>query len=231
MKKLLFQKVFEKAEKRSGKTTKNGLSDYLSDKITYDFKYQIAGKTFVRYYEKYIEGNGDTGNDPKTDLLDALSRYLKYEDFGDFVSKNRGDNSSVPWNERIEIIFKKNKVIIVICLLTIIAVILIVYFNKQRWMVWEENQYIEVPFDAEKYDLLQLKLYNADRIAHFKQIFPDCNTKFFNDDGSANVWYGKSAGGELEYFTALGKHPETGKTLKEITDYMINTHICPGYKR
>ena len=30
----------------------------------------------------------------------------------------------------------------------------------------------------------------------------------------------------LQYFTALGLHPETGKTLKPITQYMIDKYIC-----
>lgn len=223
MKKLLFQKVFEKARKLSGKTTKNGLSDYLSDKITDDFKYSIAGKTFVRYYEKYIEENGDTGNDPKTDLLDALSKYLGYKNFGDFVKYTGEDDEG---KSRVKIILKKNKIVIIMCLVIIAAMIFIFSLNKQRWMVWEGDHYIEVPFDTEKYRLSELKLYSAERIANFKQVIPDCKTKFFNEDGSANLWYGKSANGELEYFTTLGKHPETGKTLKEITPYMINKYIC-----
>lgn len=32
--------------------------------------------------------------------------------------------------------------------------------------------------------------------------------------------------GKLEYFTSLGLHQETGKTLKTITKYMINEYIC-----
>ena len=112
------------------------------------------------------------------------------------------------------------------CFAAVTSEIFINYFNKQRWMVWEGSHYVEVSFDADKYPLSSLKLYNADRIANFKQIVPYCNTIFFNEDGSVNLWYGKSAKGELEYFTSLGKHPETGKTLKAITPYMINKYIC-----
>ena len=45
-------------------------------------------------------------------------------------------------------------------------------------------------------------------------------------DGSERLWYGKNKNKELEYFTAFGKHPETGKTLKPITKYMIAKYIC-----
>ena len=96
-------------------------------------------------------------------------------------------------------------------------------------MAWEENSYVEVNFDAEKYSLSQLKIYNQKRIENFQRVLPDCQTKFFNNDGTAKLWYGKNNSGELEYFTAIAKHPETGKTLREITDYMIKKYICEKY--
>lgn len=66
---------------------------------------------------------------------------------------------------------------------------------------------------------------------NLKQIkSPDCNTKFFRPNGKPNMWYGKNAKGELEYFTNYGEHPETEETLKKITEHMIITHICPEYK-
>ena len=99
--------------------------------------------------------------------------------------------------------------------------------NETRWMVWQEDHYVEVEFDTEKHKVNQLKLYKEDRINLFKKIIPVCDsTKFFNEDGSVNIWYGKNRNKELEYFTALGLHPETGKTLKPITQYMIDKYIC-----
>ncbi|WP_339609501.1 hypothetical protein [uncultured Planktosalinus sp.] len=72
----------------------------------------------------------------------------------------------------------------------------------------------------------QLKLYNEDRIAHFKKIEADCDTPYRTADGNALVWYGKNKEGALEYFTSHGLHPETGKTLKELTLYMFEKHAC-----
>lgn len=100
------------------------------------------------------------------------------------------------------------------------------YITRQRWMVWQEDHYIEVSFDSETYNMNQLKFYKEDRVLHFREVNVSCDTIFFNDDGSVKFWYGKNTNKKLEYFTALGLHPETGKTLKPITQYMINTHIC-----
>ena len=99
--------------------------------------------------------------------------------------------------------------------------------EETRWMVWHEDHYIEVDFDSEKYKMNQLKLLKEERIELFKKILPICGeTTFFNGDGSVAIWYGKNKDKTLEYFTALGLHPETGKTLKPITGYMIEKYIC-----
>ena len=124
-----------------------------------------------------------------------------------------------------------NKILLYIGVVMLIAFVSIstkhIIKNETRWMVWQEDHYVEVEFDTEKHKVNQLKLYKEDRINLFKKITPVCDsTKFFNEDGSVNIWYGKNRNKELEYFTALGLHPETGKTLKPITQYMIDKYIC-----
>jgi hypothetical protein len=52
--------------------------------------------------------------------------------------------------------------------------------NKVKWMVWQDDHYIEVNFDTKKYDLNQLKYYKEDRIKKFKKIRPTCEYPFFN---------------------------------------------------
>ena len=96
-------------------------------------------------------------------------------------------------------------------------------------MVWEKTKYVEVDFEMERYELNQLKLYKSEQIENFKKVSPNCETVFFNEDGEEIIWYGKNKNGELEYFSLYGKHPETGKTLKPITDYMIRKYICDSY--
>ena len=59
----------------------------------------------------------------------------------------------------------------------------------------------------------------------FKKVHKDSIAQFFSADGSPLIWYGKNPEGEYEYFTDLDRHPETGKSLKEITQYIIEHHI------
>lgn len=102
--------------------------------------------------------------------------------------------------------------------------------TKTCWMVWNQDHYVEVRFDLEKYNISQLKRCKTERLKNFRKIPVDCNTEFFDSSGKPKIWYGKNAKKTLEYFTSLGLHPETGKTLKPITKYMINKYVCPTQK-
>ncbi len=93
-------------------------------------------------------------------------------------------------------------------------------------MIWQHDHYEEVDFDTEKYKVNQLKILKEERIDFFKKVTPTCDYSFFNKDGSRRIWYGKNRNKDLEYFTALGLHPQTGKTLKPITKYIIDKYLC-----
>lgn len=237
MKKLLFEEAFTKAENQTGNNTKHGLSNHLEGIFTEDLKFPINKITFVRYYEKYIENDTSITNNPNSDLLNNLSVYLDFKSYEDFVSANSGKEKNKPKvhvdNENgenlkmtIQTIIRRNKIFIIITSVLVACLFIYNSVTKQRFMVWQEDHYKEVRFDIEEYDINQLKIYKEDRIKYFMKIKPTCDYKFFNKDESVRVWYEKSKNKELEYFTDLGLHPETGKTLKPITRYMIDKYIC-----
>lgn len=93
-------------------------------------------------------------------------------------------------------------------------------------MIWKDDHYEEVSFDTKKYELGKLKLYKEDRIKSFTKIKVNCEYDFFDKAGAPQVWYYKNDLGELELFTSVGLHPETGTTLKPISAYMIHKYIC-----
>lgn len=219
-------KAFEKAkEDIPGRSNKTNRSEHISNVLLEDFKYQISGKTLRNYYDKSVDSNNKADISINSDYVHNLCLYLGFVSYNDFL-KEYPDVSAGPNDHRLLAIIKKNKTALTISVLTIVIVLTVTTFNKQRWMIWEDTRYTEVDFDAEKYSLSQLKIYDQERIDDFIKIIPDCNTLFFNSDRTANLWYGKNNAGELEYFTTFALHPETGKTLKEITDYMIRKYIC-----
>ena len=93
-------------------------------------------------------------------------------------------------------------------------------------MVWDKDHYKEVKIDTDKYSFDQLKIYKEERIKYFQKIEPSCEVKYFDQRGKVKVWYGKNVKGDLEIFSSFGLHPETGKTLKPITKYMIRKYFC-----
>jgi len=101
------------------------------------------------------------------------------------------------------------------------------FFPNKNCMVWVKNHYQATEYDKVK-DTAEVIALNQDVLANFKKITVSDSTTFFKN-GDYNrplVWYGKSPNKrEYEYFNRPGLHPETGKTLKPISRYIIKKYI------
>jgi len=101
------------------------------------------------------------------------------------------------------------------------------FFPNKNCMVWVKNHYQAVEYDKVK-DTAEVIPLNQDVLDNFKKITVSDSTTFFKN-GDYNrplVWYGKSPNKrEYEYFNLPGLHPETGKTLKPISKYIIKKYI------
>ena len=99
-------------------------------------------------------------------------------------------------------------------------------FPERECMKWEGDHYEAVDCKNEKLgtgNLTSVVFLNEDLLT-FKKIEVNTNTIFFKK-GKPIVWYGKSYGGKYEYFNQPGLHPETEKTLKPISEYIIKKYI------
>ncbi len=214
--------AFEKAEKKIGSDKASPRAQHLSDYIFEDSKEQYGEKSLRIKYKAISDDSKKTIRLTKH-VEEALSHYLGYEDYAAFVTQNKEIEKKE--GNKFKFFLKKNKITLTMSLLIIASVFIYSSATKQRWMVWQDHQYIEVDFDVKTYKVNQIKIYKEERIESFKKIKTDSSTIFFTEDGSVKVWYGKNNKKELEYFSDLGLHPETGKTLKPITAYMINKYI------
>ncbi|MBF2708341.1 hypothetical protein [Flavobacterium soyangense] len=101
------------------------------------------------------------------------------------------------------------------------------FFPDKNCMVWVKNHYQAVEYDKVK-DTAEVSPINQDVLDNFKKITVSDSTSFFKN-GDYNhplVWYGKSPDKkQYEYFNQPGLHPETGKTLKPISKYIIKKYI------
>jgi hypothetical protein len=233
MHQLLIIKTFEKVIKEE--RNKTGIepsitqaSRTLSDYILETQKIPFGEKSLYNYYKASINTENEDILIKQPKVVQAMCEYLGHESYEDFKKVNNIIKAKEKTSNDFYIIKKKKVFLLAIPFLLLIAVMFVIYFTtKERWMVWENNKYIEVKFDPKKYKLGQMKIYNDDRIKNFRKIEVDCETNFFDSKGKVQVWYGKNLNKELEFFSTLGLHPETGKTLKPITDYMINKYVCP----
>lgn len=219
----LLLKAFEKAKNEIQTDKVSPRAQLLSDFIFEDSNEQYGEKSLRDKYNLIIN-DSDAKIRLKKHVEEALSHYLDYKDYPTFLAANK--TNELNEGGKMKILWSKNKITIIVSLIIIVCVLLYNSLTRQRWMIWQEDNYIEVKFDLEKYNVNQLKVYKEERIEFFKKIKPTCTYEFFNEDGSVKVWYGKNKDKELEYFTAYGLHPETGKTLKPITQYMINKYVC-----
>ncbi|MDC8001784.1 hypothetical protein POV26_12115 [Aequorivita todarodis] len=227
----LLLKAFEKARRElvqegysepSDSKCANRISEIVSEVFPY------GEKSFRKLYKKAITNPQADIQIPRPEVLTALAHYLGYEDYRTFVVRNSKDEGMTTIADR-KVSKKTNQLLFIAIALffaTIIGFFGYHYFNKQRWMEWEGTHYVEVSFDAEKLKHGTLKAYKEERITDFEKVTPNCETRFFNEDGSVRIWYGKNKDGNLEYYTSYGLHPLTEKTLKPITRYMIGKYIC-----
>lgn len=223
MHKKLLINAFDKAEEEISSDKVFPRARLLSDFIVNDSKEPYGEKILSLKYKSILNGSTETIR-LKKHAADSLSRYLGYENYLEYDRKN---GSQDPVEEQKPNFSKyRNAIIITIILISLASITTYNYATRQRWMIWNEDHYVEVNFDVNKYNVNQIKIFKEERIEFFKKVTLKCEDQFFNNNGSVKIWYGKNKEKELEYFTALGLHPETGKTLKPITQYMIDTHIC-----
>ena len=210
MNKKLVDKVFEKAGKESEKASVFGRAEYLAEHIIEEYKFQVSSKTLMRYHKKEYS--------PSHPLTDYLSKYLGYENYVEFVSKE-SEPTSKPGDKG----FKKNKawIIALMLLLLLGGSTYVGYQNgKEDCMIWKEDHFERIACSG----IGNEELLPTFRLENLKKITPtDTITTFFKN-GKVQVWYDKS-NKKLEFFTAPGIHPVNGKTLKPVTPYIIAKYI------
>lgn len=229
---------FEKAllqEEEIGNSSpsKSRLATILSDYIQEQQGFQFGERRLRDYYNEALLRNPVEIKQPA--VLDGLATFLGYDSYVDFVSAFKKKKDILPTNDpekkgingfKIKVFLRNHRTSLAIALVSIIVIVFLMASKQQRWMQWNGSNYIETSFDGDMLRRGELKAYREDRIVSFKLLRPQCDTQFFNPDGSTRIWYSKNKDGSLDFFSDYGLHPITGKTLKPITKYIIEKYIC-----
>ncbi len=208
------KEVHETATANIASDSKYALSRYVEQHTT------LSYKTVQRAFDKYVNGQKEIGR-PSEETINILCVFLEYDDYADFVKKNRSS--------------KKFKWPVVIGMSLLFgAVCLLLYSNypfdknsdlsSSNCMIWKETQYVETSCKSQIG--LNVEQYDAIKMANFKRVDVSLTTEFFEEETEKPlIWYYKTKDNTIEYFTAPGEHPIHKKTLKAITKYIIEKEV------
>jgi hypothetical protein len=101
---------------------------------------------------------------------------------------------------------------------------------KKGCMQWSDNHYELVYCDKPMEGNLNEVILRDDNLLNFKKLIVCDTTTCFKPDGEAIVWYAKR-GDKADFFNSNGngRHPETKKSLRPITEYIKGKYKgnCP----
>ena len=100
-----------------------------------------------------------------------------------------------------------------------------IILHEPQCMQWQNNHYEVVDCDSNKQSLLKqydIIPFDEDQSKLIKVEVSDTTTFFKN--GKSLYWYCK-VNGNPEFFNTHGEHPETGKALKQVSEYIVKKYI------
>ncbi len=195
--------AFKKAQEEAKNDTPNGQAKHIAKLMSEKYNSPITQKSMMRYY--------DGESTPKSDLQNALSKYLGYGNYEDFIRDNKISNTyKFPYKG-------------IIGLVGVLFIAVFLYFNidlqKKECMVWSEDHYKRAECTINSVSIS----YSEDLVNNFKKVKLDPTMTFF-ENGEPLYWYSK-INGKVEFFNMGGKHPENGKKLYKAEQNIIRKYI------
>jgi hypothetical protein len=167
--------------------------------------------------EKEKEKGIEKGNDEKKEtgkVIEAIQ--AKPNSF--FAVKKKGF-------PQIEI--KKKHTLIVASLFLFIGFVVIFFvFPNKECMQWSGDHYELVDCDLKiesTGDFTNIEILDP-TLVNLKKIKICDTTTCFDKNGTAIIWYAKTANG-IDFFNAHGRHPENNNSLRPVTHYILNKYV------
>lgn len=210
----IIKAAFQKAESETEKNSINANAEFLSEYILENFKYSISTKSMTRYYK------GESS--PNQEVKNYLAKYLGHDGYETYVKWNSNSNSKDQLiAKRSNNLYSRKRIIVILSFIMVVATSSYLGYvgGQEECMIWNNDHYIMAECKGR---IIERKfiphIYN-----NLKKVEVSDSTIFFKN-GEVQIWYDKS-NGQLEFFTSPGIHPVNGKTLKPITDYMIEKYV------
>ncbi|MFT5891317.1 MAG: hypothetical protein ACI9Y7_001418 [Dokdonia sp.] len=218
--------AFTKAKKEYVNNKKYKLSEYISEQIEELSEVRITSKTFASYYEKYIEKR-DVRTVPRHENIERLCLFLGYDSYKDYVNENYNEDITTPLPEDTSKNSDIEKKIVTTLWIVAIMIIGLVSYNKlvvnnapNSCMIWVNDHYEPIDCSGKRGEIE----LDKETLERMKQLIGLCKgSTFFLPNDEPIVWYDKHHN-KLTFFTKEGIHPTNGKTLKPITQYIIDRY-------
>ena len=212
----IVEKVFQKAKTECPKHSRYALSNHIAESTT------VSSKTIERLYNKYLEEKG-SGGEQNEHTINDLCKYLGFESYADYVKQNSNRKISIDVKNGEK---KKNwKVLAAVSLIIVVALILGLSEKSKdpKCMVWRINHFEKADcFASNSENIIPL---DEVRLKNFRKVIVNISCNFFDETtGKPLKWYYLS-GNKIEFYTAPGLHPVNGKTLKAITEHIVDKYV------
>ncbi|MEZ4853765.1 hypothetical protein [Flavobacterium sp.] len=225
----------------------NNIEDKLSFSLVFGFEYDVNNRNKLklqtdkfRPIETFFKGETDLADIEAINIA-ALLVNFNPRPFRYFISKPL-PNEALINEEKHKIGVKhsyknrnklKHTIVkkIGIGLLGVIGITSIGYTTKNiilpepQCMQWQNNHYEVVDCNSNEDNLIKqhnIIPFNEEQSKLIKVEVSD-TTQFFKN-GKPLYWYAK-VNGKPEFFNTHGVHPETGKALKQVSEYIVNKYV------
>jgi len=210
------QEIFKKAKEESGEESLRKWAEHISDYLMEEKRFQISGKTLERYYNGETTPNGEKKN--------QLATYIGYASYQDYLITQHKEDQTEEVESPISLKVKNKKKVLTTLLVIFPVLFGIGYLGfstgREKCMVWMEDHFEVSTCSGEPSE----EEWNEYRFENFREVEVNPDTEFFAPNGKPKIWYDKE-NNVLTYYTAPGINPETEQTVKQITPYIIQTHV------
>ena len=235
----IVQKVFAKARGECISQKKNALAKHIAHQIQEHHGY-ISYRTLERAYDRHILEDS-TVSERNAESIDLFCQYLGYENYQDFIQKETRAKGAPQEEPPTDPNTKKTNVTFYLLAAIFVVVLMLVILGAWPFgnntakkettancMTWADSLYVPISCDIAPLSTYGTPVVPIDpiKMKNFKKVKVNMATRFFSEHtNEPRFWYYKNKQGEIEYFTAPGLHPITGKTLDEITEYIIQKYV------
>ncbi|MFC7356731.1 hypothetical protein ACFQO1_03455 [Jejudonia soesokkakensis] len=207
----LLEAVFKKAQSEDAPDSANGIATHIHRALETSCTQPISVDAIRGYFTKFKK---EEDFNISQVAKDQFAMYVGKTDFKDFLNKDTR-----------KVINKKRYQFLITVLILVIAFFMY-DSTRKKCMIWDTNRYVKIHCEEANAKPINRMLLN-----NFKKLNPECSSSFFFDaSGAPKVWYYKKGKGDLDLYSMPGIHPVNGKTLNDITLYMIKAHLCDSLK-